>query len=389
MLIQRILTSQLEAALTPGKVIVLYGPRQVGKTTLVKQLLSRTTCTYRFINADELAYREALSSQSRQMLGDLLGDADLLVIDEAQRVENISLNLKILVDSYPQAAIIATGSASFDLASKISEPLTGRKITFTLFPISYQELKGSLGAFETRSQLERWLVWGSYPEIITTESAGKRKSMLDELVGSYLFRDLLEMEGVHRADKIVDLLRLIAFQIGREVSLAELASNLAINRQTVERYLDLLEKVFVIYKLNGYSRNLRKEISKNSRFYFYDNGVRNSLIQNYNPLNLRNDVGQLWENYLMNERRKANQHAQRSANQYFWRTYDQKEIDLIEEHGGRLDGFEFKWQGEIKKSTLQEFRRVYPNSQLSTVTKENFESFVVTTSPSTPRPALP
>lgn len=367
---------KLEEAITPGKVLVLYGPRQVGKTTLVTDLLARTSLQHRFINADELVYREALSSQSRQTLGQLLGDNRLLVIDEAQRVPNIGLNLKILVDSFPAAAIIATGSASFDLANKISEPLTGRALTFTLYPVNYKEIQKKIGAFDAHSQLERWLVWGGYPAIITTENPAAREKLLGELVGAYLYRDLLELEGVRRSEKIVDLLRLLAFQIGSQVSLAELASNLSLSRDTVERYLDLLEKVFVIFKVRGFSRNLRKEISKNSRYYFYDNGVRNSLILNFNPLNLRSDLGQLWENFLMIERRKANQVAGRSANTYFWRTYDQKEIDCIEERGGRLYGFKFKWQGEMKKATRREFTETYPNAELVTVQKEDFEDFV-------------
>ena len=377
MKLQRLLLSQLQDALIPGKVLVLYGPRQVGKTTLANDLLSTVSLRSRFVNADELIYREALASQSRQKLGEVLGDAELLVIDEAQRVPEIGLNLKILIDSYPQAVIVAIGSASFDLANKISEPLTGRKLIFNLYPVSYSEIRQTLGALEARTQLERWLVWGGYPAIVTTDNPVLREHLLGELVGSYLYRDILDLEGVRRADKIVDLLRLLAFQIGQEVSLAELAASLALNRQTVERYLDLLEKVFVIFKVSGFSRNLRKEVTKNARYYFYDNGVRNSLIQNFNSLTLRNDVGQLWENYLLIERRKANQAAGRSVNAYFWRTYDQKEIDCIEEHGGKLFGYEFKWQrGEIRRATRSEFLNAYPGSELMTINRENFEGFL-------------
>ena len=208
------------------------------------------------------------------------------MIDEAQRVPEIGLNLKILVNSFPQAVILATGSASFDLANKISEPLTGRKLTFTLYPASYQELRETIGALETRNQIERWLVWGGYPTMVTTDDLTLRERLLGELVGSYLYRDILDLEGVRRANKIVDLLRLLAFQIGHEVSVSELAFNLVLSRQTVDRYLDLLEKVFVIFRVSGFSRNLRKEVTKNSRYYFFDNGVRNSLIQNFNPLTL-------------------------------------------------------------------------------------------------------
>jgi predicted AAA+ superfamily ATPase len=377
MKIQRYLLNQIKESLLPGKVLVLYGPRQVGKTTLAHELLGAVALRSKFVNADELLYREALSSQSRDRLGEVLGGADLLVIDEAQRVPEIGLNLKILVDSFPHAAILATGSASFDLANKISEPLTGRKLTFNLYPVSYAELQLTLGALEARAQLDRWLVWGGYPEIVLTGSPELRERLLGELVGSYLFRDLLELEGIRRSEKLVDLLRLLAFQIGQEVSITELSTSLALNRQTVDRYLDLLEKVFVIFRVSGFSRNLRKEVTKNARYYFFDNGVRNSLIQNFNPLSLRNDTGQLWENYLMVERRKANQAARRAANTYFWRTYDQKEIDCIEERGGKLYGYEFKWQsGDIRRATRSEFLEAYPGSDLTTVSRENFDAFL-------------
>lgn len=378
MKIKRILLSILPQAILPGKVTILYGPRQVGKTTLVSDFfaLPETTRQHRYINADELVYREALASQDKQRLGQLLGDNKLLAIDEAQRVPNIGLNLKIIVDSFPQAEIIATGSASFELANQIGEPLTGRTLTYYLYPVSYAELQATFGVFESRAQLERWLIWGGYPAIVATEAIQLREKLLGELVGAYLYRDLLELNGLRRADKLVDLLRLLAFQIGQEVSLSELAMNLALNRDTVERYLDLLEKVFVVYKVRGFSRNLRKEITKSSRYYFYDNGVRNSLIQNFNPLALRNDVGQLWENFLMVERRKALSYGGRSANQYFWRTYDQKEIDYIEESGGRLSAYEFKWKGELRRATEREFLEAYPGSEVKTITPDNFESFV-------------
>ena len=375
MKIKRYLLPQLQQAIQPGKVVVLYGPRQVGKTTLVQDLLAETSLSHTYINADELVYREALGSQNRRILGELLGDNALLVIDEAQRVPDIGLNLKILVDSFPHAAIIATGSSSFDLANKVSEPLTGRKLTLTLYPVSYGELTDTLGAFEARAELERWLIWGGYPGIFTAEP-GLRERLLGELVGSYLYRDILELDGVRRADKIVDLLRLLAFQIGQEVSVAELATSLAINRQTVERYLDLLEKVFVIFRVGGLARNLRKEVTKTARYYFYDNGVRNSLIQNFNRLSLRNDLGQLWENYLMVERRKANQYASRGANTYFWRTYDQKELDYVEEREGRLFGYEFKWQGQVRGATQREFLAAYPGAEVTTITQENFTNFL-------------
>ena len=378
MKITRALLPQIKDMLIPGKVLVLYGPRQVGKTTLANDLIASVALRSRFVTADEIIYREALASQSRQRLGELLGDAELLVIDEAQRVPNIGLNLKILVDSFPQAVILATGSASFELANKISEPLTGRTLTFNMYPISYAEIRQAFGVLEARSQLERWMIWGGYPAVTTLNDPALRERLLGEITGAYLYRDILEMEGIRHADKLISLLRLLAFQIGQEVSLSELATSLGLGRPTVERYLDLLEKSFVIFRVGGFSRNLRKEVTKNSRYYFYDNGIRNSLVQNFNPLHLRQDVGQLWENYLMMERRKVNQVASRSANAYFWRTYDQKEIDYIEERGGKLHGYEFKWGGKaMPRKTSSEFMETYPGSELATISPENFEAFVL------------
>ncbi|MDX9993270.1 MAG: ATP-binding protein [Anaerolineales bacterium] len=378
MKINRALLPQIKDMLIPGKVLVLHGPRQVGKTTLANDLIASVALRSRFVNADEIIYREALASQSRQRLGELLGDAELLVIDEAQRVPNIGLNLKILVDSFPQAVILATGSASFELANKISEPLTGRTLTFNMYPVSYAEIRDAFGALEARSQLERWMVWGGYPAATTLNDPALRERLLGEITGAYLYRDILEMEGIRHADKLISLLRLLAFQIGQKVSLSELATSLGLGRPTVERYLDLLEKSFVIFRVGGFSRSLRKEVTKNSRYYFYDNGIRNSLVQNFNPLHLRQDVGQLWENYLMMERRKANQVASRSVNAYFWRTYDQKEIDYIEERGGKLYGYEFKWGGKaMPRKTSSEFMETYPGSALATISAENFEAFVL------------
>jgi len=378
MLYKRSLLPKLINALLPGKVVVLYGPRQVGKTTLCKELIDTCPLHSKFINADEMIYREALSSQSSQRLGEVLGNAELLIIDEAQRVPEIGLNLKIMVDMFPHAKIIATGSSSFDLANRISEPLTGRALTYTLFPISYREISDTLGKLVSRSQLERWLIWGGYPAIVSTDNPVLREQLLGNLVGSSLYRDILELDGIRRSDKIINLLRLLAFQIGSEVSIAELATNLAMHRQTIEKYLDLLEKSFVIFRVDGFSRNLRKEISKNSRYYFYDIGIRNSLIQNFNPLALRQDVGQLWENFLVVERRKANQYSGRMVNSYYWRTYDQKEIDCIEEFGGKLIGYEFKWTaGQIRKTVSNEFSLAYPESILQLINRDNFEDFIM------------
>lgn len=368
---------KLQKDIVPGKVMVIYGPRQVGKTTLVKAFFESTSAKTRFINADEVIYREILSSQNLPELQSLIGDAELFVVDEAQRIENIGLNLKIIVDNFPKLKIIATGSASFELANRISEPLTGRKRTLNLYPVSFYECEETFGIVEAKNQLERWMIWGGYPEVVITNGLSERERILNELVDSYLYRDILELEDIRQSSKIVDLLRLLAFQIGSEVSLSELASKVSADFRTVERYLDLLEKVFVIFRVGGFSRNLRKEITKNARYYFYDNGIRNALIQNFNSLSFRNDIGQLWENYLMVERRKTNQRLSRNANGYFWRTYDQKEIDYIEEYRGKLFGYEFKYtDGGIRKSTRNEFLGSYPDSSLDVITRDNFNHFI-------------
>ena len=375
MKIKRLLEQKLPSLIQPGKVLVVYGPRRVGKTTLVKDFLKEYQGPYRFMNGEELSSQELLSQQNSAQLGQLISAVSLLVIDEAQRVPNIGLNLKILIDSFPHISIVATGSASLDIASKVEESLTGRKKTILLYPISFNELIQTYGAVDVKKQLNRWLIWGSYPETISIKSEEERSRYLDELAGSYLYKDILELDGVRHANKIVGILRLLAFQIGNEVSLTELAGNLALNRKTVERYLDLLEKSFVIFRVGGFSRNLRKEIIKNSRYYFYDNGVRNSLIQNFSQLSLRNDVGQLWENYLMIERLKYLDYSEQRVNRYFWRTYDKKEIDLIEESGGVLHGYEFKLQGEVKRSTQIEFENAY-NGRVRSINQKNFENFL-------------
>ncbi|MBU1110394.1 ATP-binding protein [Patescibacteria group bacterium] len=375
MLIERILTSKVQKAMQSGKVTILYGPRQVGKTTLLSQLSKELDEPYLQINGDQLKYREVLSSENSQRLKELIGDNKIIIIDEAQRVPNIGLNLKIVVDNFPEVKVLITGSATLDLASKISEPLTGRKKVFMLYPVSYQEIEKWQGSFEARQQLERWLVFGTYPEALMIESRKQRENYLAEIVSSYLYKEVLDFGGIRKSDKIVDLLRLLAFQIGHEVAISELASNLALDRVTVEKYLDLLEKVFVIYKIGGFSRNLRKEIAKTDRYYFYDNGVRNALIENFNDLKLRNDKGQLWENFLFTERLKLNQNLDRRANYYFWRTYDQKEIDLIEEREGKIYGFEFKWQGEIRPTVKKEFTQAYTGAQVETINQTNFTKF--------------
>lgn len=366
----------LRKLLSPNKVLVIYGPRRVGKTTLLKNFLKDITEKTLFVNGDDIVVRQYLESQSIQKLRDFIGNHSLLVIDEAQYIKQIGLNLKLIVDHIPDIKVIATGSSSFDLARDIGEPLTGRKYTLKLFTLSQMEISGIEKRHETEANLEARLIYGSYPEVVLMKNNTKRTQYLRELISSYLYKDILSLEGIRYSNKLTQLLQLLAFQIGKEVSHQELGNGLNMSKNTVERYLDLLEKAFVIFKRSGFSRNLRKEITKNHRYYFYDNGVRNALIDNFNPVNLRNDVGELWENYIVNERMKHNEYLGVYTNSYFWRTYDKKEIDLVEERGGKLYGYEMKW----KKSKIKipvDWKKHYPGADFKVINHENYLDFIM------------
>jgi len=367
--------ANLRKLVAPGKVVVIYGPRQVGKTTLVKKYVGDVKDRLLFVDGDDIVVREYLQSQSIQKLRDFVGDHSLLVVDEAQHVDKIGLNLKLITDHLPEVKVIATGSSSFDLAKDVGEPLTGRKFVLTLFPLAQMEISSIEDRHETEANRESRLIYGSYPEVVTRQDNRARQEYLREIVGSYLFKDILALEGIRYANKLVRLLQLLAFQIGKEVSLNELGTQLAMSKNTVERYLDLLEKVFVIYRLSGFSRNLRKEVTKSHRFYFFDNGIRNALVENFNPLALRNDVGELWENYVMAERFKKREYLRQASNSYFWRTYDKQEIDLVEEREGRLFGYEMKWNITPKKSP-KAWQASYPEAGFQVVHRENYLEFI-------------
>ena len=366
----------LKKLITPGKVVVIYGARRVGKTTLLEKFLENEDKTkVLFVNGDDIVVRHYLESQSMNKLQDFVGEHLLLVVDEAQHIEKIGLNLKIIVDHMPHVKVIATGSSSFDLARDVGEPLTGRKFVLPLFPLAQMEISGQEKRHETEANLELRLIYGSYPEVVTTRDNARREEYLREIISSYLFKDILALEGVRYANKLVRILQLLAFQIGREVSLAELGRQLGMSKNTVERYLDLLEKVFVVYRRKGFSRNLRKEITKNHRFYFFDTGIRNALIGNFNPLAIRNDVGELWENYVITERYKSHEYNRHTVNSYFWRTYDKKEIDLVEEQKGHLSGYEIKWKN-IPVKIPRDWKASYPGADFSVIHKENYLKFI-------------
>lgn len=374
--INRYIKKDILKKLQPNKVVVLYGPRQVGKTTLVKEILKDFKKEdYLFLNGENKSVQRWLSSQEVDILRQYIGKYKLLIIDEAQKVDHIGLNLKLIVDHFSDIKVLATGSSSFELANQVGEPLVGRKWQFTLFPISQLELAKYESRGETENKLESRIIYGAYPDVVKTDIFKEKQDILNEIVDSYLYQDLLEFNEIKKSQKIIDILKNLAFQIGSEVSLQELGNAVSLNIRTVEKYLDLLEKTFVIKRVSGFSRNLRKEVSKMSKYYFFDNGVRNAIIQNFNTLDLRNDVGQLWENYLFMERLKRNKYKNIKSNIYFWRTYDKKEIDLIEEREGKLFGYEFKYSKIAKEPKA--WKETYPQASFEVINKDNYLDFVV------------
>lgn len=367
--------ADLEKYLKPNKVLIIYGPRRVGKTVLLENFLKKSKLKYRLNNGGDALVQEIFGSKSIDKIKSYTVGYDLIAIDEAQYVEDIGQGLKLLVDSVPNVKVIATGSASFDLANKIGEPLTGRNITLRLYPVSQLELLTQSNKFDLTQKREEYLIYGSYPEVLTLPSNEEKAAYLRNIVDSYLLKDILSLEDVKGSKILLDLLRLVAFQVGNEVSLAELAQNLNIDAKTVARYLDLLEKSFVLINLRGYSRNLRKEINKKSKYYFLDNGIRNAVISSFNPLNMRDDVGKLWENFLVVERIKKQNYQKIYANNYFWRTWEQKEVDFVEEREGKLFGFEFKYSPDKTKVPV-EFLSTYPNATIEIINPENYLDFI-------------
>lgn len=365
----------LKNLVQPNKVVIIYGPRRCGKTTLLKKFLEGVNEKYLFVNGEDIFVQEQLNTQSIIKLKNFVGNYRLLAIDEAQRVPNIGLNLKLIVDNIEKIKVIATGSASFDLYQKLGEPLTGRKITLRLFPLAQLELVKIEKPHEIKANLETRLIFGSYPEVVLAKNDQERIVYLRELASSYLCKDILEMNGLKHSDKLIKILQLLAFQIGSRVSSSEIATQVGINKKTVEKYLDLLEKVFVIFKIRGFSRNLRKEVSKSPKYYFYDLGIRNVLINNFNPINLRNDIGMLWENYIISERIKKQEYMGIQVNNYFWMTYDKKEIDFVEERTGKLYGYEIKWQPQ-KILAPKDWKKAYPHSEFLVISLDNYLDFI-------------
>ena len=375
-MIKRIYQDKLESMTVLGKVLVLYGPRRGGKTTLIETYLSTTYKGHVYKSTGEnIQLREVLESSDFSRIVPYFSSYDLVFIDEAQKIENIGNGLKILVDQLPNTKVIATGSSSFDLSNKVGEPLVGRQFTYKLFPVSVDEISSTFGRAYVEENLNNLLVYGSYPEVLNAASFEEKRRYLVQIRDSYLFKDILELEGLKNSRKISDLLRLVAYQVGKEVSLTELAGALEISKNTVARYLDLLEKSFVLINLRGFSRNLRSEVTKSSKYYFYDNGVRNAVIDNFGFVGNREDIGALWENFLVVERLKKQTYDAIYTNNYFWRTWDKKEIDWVEDRGGNLYGYEFKYSKD-QVSEPKKWKETYPGAEYKVVNKTNYFEFV-------------
>ena len=370
--------SDLDRLLEPGRVLVIYGPRRVGKTTLLNQYTRHTKYKYRLDNGDNIRVADILGSRDfDRILGHVEG-LDLYIVDEAQMVPGIGMGLKIIVDQRPDIRVIATGSSSFDLSQHIGEPLVGRKKTITLYPVSQTELLAEYrNRSELREHLEDFLIYGSYPNVITLGTRKAKRQYLDELVGSYLLKDILALEKVKSPIVLVNLLKLLAFQVGSQVSLNELSNKLDLNIATVGRYLDLLEKSFVIVRQGPFSSNLRSEITSKNKYYFLDNGIRNAVISAYNGLDNRNDIGGLWENFLFTERLKYRSYHDIYGSSYFWRTYAGQEIDFIEARDNELHAYEAKWSASKQPAAPPEWLAAYPKAAYQVVTQENYLDFVL------------
>ena len=369
-MIQRFIEDTIREKINSGKAIVLAGARQVGKTTLIKNILSEID--YLFLDADDPTVRNLLTSPNTEELKTLLGENKYVFIDEAQRIPDIGITLKIITDQLKDIQLFVSGSSSFELGNALNEPLTGRKWEYELFPISWEEYEKNTGYLKSVQQLENRLLYGMYPDVINNQ--GKEKEILKNLVNSYLYRDILAFSDIRKPEVLEKLLQALALQMGSEVNYNELAQIAGINKVTVQKYIEILEKGYIVFRLNSFSGNLRNEIKKNRKIYFYDNGIRNMIIGNFTPLDLRQDKGALWENFLISERLKQNTYKQTFSKMYFWRTKQQQEVDFVEERNGVISGYEIKW---INRNTKfpETFTKNY-QAQCIVIDKSNFRKFV-------------
>ncbi len=375
MIIERKIQSVLLSYLVKGKVNILLGSRRVGKTFLLKKLAQELSLELLWLNAEDADVQAVLQQRSSANYKKLFANTELLIIDEAQVIANIGLILKLIIDEIPNLKVIITGSSAFDLNRSVGEPLVGRGFWHYLYPIAQLELNQLENSLKTKQNLEERLIYGSYPELFQLETFSMKQRYLKELTQSYLLKDIIAFDGIRNAAKIENLLRLIAFQIGKEVSMEELGKQLQLSKNTVEKYLDLLTKVFILKKITGFSQNLRKEITKTVRFYFWDNGIRNALINDFRPLANRQDIGGLWENYLVVERMKLHSYQERNTEFYFWRTYDQQEIDWIEMENQVISAFEFKWSSQKVKIPAT-FVANYPEATFQVISQDNYLDFI-------------
>lgn len=378
-MIKRSLINQITPQLYKGRVMIIYGARRTGKTTLSKMILEEQEKLGKkisYINCEHLDIQKGLGTTNEKLLKNFLGNNELVVLDEAQSIPNIGRIIKIIVDTYPEIQIIATGSSSFDLANQVGEPLVGRNRTFILYPFSLREIRGNSNYHDAASQIDKLLVFGAYPAVYHMGEQ-EAKDELTNIASNYLYNDVLEFERVKNSRTLRKLLQLLAFQVGNEVSFSEIGQQLEISNHTVKRYIDLLEKCFIIFSLSSFSRNLRNEINKSQKIYFYDLGIRNALIQNFNSVDLRQDVGGLWENFCIVERMKYNQERIFHSNQYFWRMYSGQEIDYVEEHDGYLDGYEFKYSPKAKVRKPSKFLETYDNTSFNIIHRDNWFEFLL------------
>ena len=367
----------LQRWLQPNKVLVVFGPRRAGKTTMLANLLRNTTLKYKLDTGDDIRAQQVLGSRDLAQLLAYAQGYELIAIDEAQYIPNIGWGLKMLVDHIPGIQVVVTGSSSFELGGQIGEPLTGRKTTITLHPFSQEELLGQTGnAHELRLKLEDRMILGSYPDVVTAPNRQAAIQALVEITNSYLFKDVFSFEKIRNSRTLTDLAKMLAFQVGAEVSLNELATHLGIDVKTVSRYIDIMEKAFVVRRVGGFSGNLRNEITKKQKIYFLDNGIRNAVIAQFNPIVDRNDSGQLWENLMLSERLKYRANHQVLAGEYFWRNYQQQEVDLLEQRDGRLFGYEFKWSETARSKPPSAWQKAYPEAEYKVITPANYLDFV-------------
>ncbi|MCC5918141.1 MAG: ATP-binding protein [Cryomorphaceae bacterium] len=368
----RSLAEAIKKRKNSGKAIVLLGPRQVGKTTLIEHLLEEEA--FLFLDGDDPGIRNLLFEPNTVQIRSIIGNHKYVFIDEAQRINNIGLTMKIITDRFKHVQLFASGSSSFDLSSSVNEPLTGRKWEFQLFPISWEEYETHHGYLHAHQTLENRLIYGFYPDVLN--HPGDEYSVLENLTSSYLYRDILAYAGIRKPEVLDKLVQALALQVGSEVNYTELAQLVNVDKNTVAKYIDILEKGYVVFRLNSFSRNLRNEIKTNNKIYFYDNGIRNLVIRNFSPLHERSDKGALWENFLIAERVKQNAYYQRMARTYFWRTKQQQEVDFVEERNGKIYGYEFKWSMKKSAKIPKTFTNAY-NAETMIVHSENFREFVV------------